>query len=316
MNTMTRNPEISPRQPPVAGVGAEANPEASFVSGRLLQLDAGVCADAIGRREFELRHRLTQHPLLSMEAIATLADELPATAVERHAANQPLLVPGGAEEVGGTPSETVKTMDSNRLWMVLWNLEQVPRYRRFLDEILDEAEPLLPPRERGMGRREAFLFVSAPHAITPAHFDPEHNFLLQIRGTKEINIGRFASREAELRELDRYHDGGHRNLVEVPPLSGSYQLRPGNGVYIYPWAPHWVYNGRETSVSLSITFRTRRSEREEHVHQVNGWLRSRGWSPRPAGQSVGIDRAKAAYAGFSGWVQRGGRRQRGTRDYS
>ena len=318
MNTVTQNPEISRGQPPVLGTGGEANPEASFVSGRLLQLDAGVCVDVVGRREFGLRHLLTQHPLLSMEAIAALADELPSAAVERHAASQPLLVPGGAVDMenGGAPSETAKTMDRNRLWMVLWNIEQVLRYRKLLDAILDEAEPLLPPRERGMGRREAFLFVSAPHAVTPVHFDPEHNFLLQIRGSKEVNIGRFADRHAELRELDRYHNGGHRNLVEVPPLSTTWLLQPGKGVYLYPWAPHWVYNGPDTSVSLSITFRTRRSEREERVHQVNGWLRRRGWSPTPVGQSAGVDRAKAAYACFAGWVQRGGRRQRGTRDYS
>ncbi|MGH8312283.1 MAG: transcriptional regulator [Gammaproteobacteria bacterium] len=280
-------------------------------------LDAGVCVKDIGRCEFSLRHALTQHPLLSMEAIAALADELPSAAVERHAASQPLLVPGGAADMGngGSPSETTKTMDGNRLWMVLWNIEQIPRYRELLDAILDEAESLLPPREQGMGRREAFLFVSAPHAVTPVHFDPEHNFLLQIRGSKELNIGRFSSREAELRELDRYHNGGHRNLVEIPPLSSMHRLRPGNGAYLYPWAPHWVYNGAVTSVSLSITFRTRLSEREELVHQVNGWLRRHGRSPRPAGQSPRIDRTKAGYARFAGWVQRGGRRERGTRDY-
>lgn len=316
MNTTTSNPEISLAQAVATHADGDATSTPLSESGRLLSLEAGVCAENIGRCEFSLGHTLTEHPLLSMEAITALVDELPSAAVERHAASQPLLVPGGAEEVGGSIVETVKTMDRNRLWMVLWNLEQIPRYRELLDAILDEAEPLLPPWEQGMGRREAFLFVSAPHAVTPVHFDPEHNFLLQIRGTKKLNIGRFPSRETELRELDRYHDGGHRNLVEIPPLSSTYLLRPGNGVYLYPWAPHWVYNGPATSVSLSITFRTRRSEREELVHQVNGRLRRHGRAPRPAGQSPRIDRAKAAYARFAGWVQRGGCRQRGTRDYS
>lgn len=316
MNTVTSNPEIAIARAPATEAGADAASTLPPAPGHLLTLDAGVCAKDIGQCEFGLRHSLTLHPLLSVQAIAELAETLPPAAVERHAASQPLLVPGGAEEVGGSVSETVKTMDSNRLWMVLWNIEQVPKYRELLDAILDEAEPLLPPREQGMGRREAFLFVSAPHAITPVHFDPEHNFLLQIRGTKELNIGRFPSREAELRELDRYHDGGHRNLVEIPPRSSTHQLRSGDGVYLYPWAPHWVYNGSAPSVSLSITFRTRRSEREELVHQVNGRLRRHGRSPRPVGESPRIDLAKAGYARVAGWLQRGGRRQRGTRDYS
>jgi hypothetical protein len=31
-------------------------------------------------------------------------------------------------------------------------------------------------------------------------------------------------------------------------------MPPGDGVYVYPFAPHWVKNGPEPSVSLSITF--------------------------------------------------------------
>ena len=31
---------------------------------------------------------------------------------------------------------------------------------------------------------QGFIFVSSPDSVTPYHFDPEHNILLQIRGTK------------------------------------------------------------------------------------------------------------------------------------
>ncbi|MGH8371923.1 MAG: JmjC domain-containing protein [Gammaproteobacteria bacterium] len=284
--------------------------------GHWLDLDRGTCKDAIGRREFGLQHLVTNHPLLSLDAIARLADSLPPRAVERHLAKQPLLVPGGAEDLDGPPSETVLNIETSGRWMVLWNIEQISSYRRLLDEILDEAMACLPRSEGPMGRREAFLFLSAPNAITPVHFDPEHNFLLQIRGTKEINIGRFQDREAELRELDRYHAGGHRNLVEIPPLSRTFCMMPGEGVYIYPWAPHWVYNGSSVSISLSITFRTRRSQREELVHIFNAKLRRRGLSPMPPGLSLTADSAKAGSVNFLAWLRRGCRRQRGARDYS
>lgn len=287
----------------------------SHTAERLLELDPGACTDAIGCREFGVRHGVADHPLLSVEALAELADSLPSPAVERHEANQPLLVPGGCPELSGPPSETVRTIETNGCWMVLWNIEQVAAYRRLLDAILDEAVPFLPPREGGMGRREAFLFLSAPHAVTPVHFDPEHNFLLQIRGSKEIHVGRFPDREWELRELDRYHDGGHRNLAEIPPHSSIFLMRPGEGVYLYPWAPHWVYNGPAASISLSITFRTRRSERYELVHMLNGRLRRRGLSPLPAGESEHVDRVKAVFTSCVAWLRRGGQPQRGARDY-
>ncbi len=286
------------------------------VGSRLLNVSPAELADAIGRREIAVAHRLADHSLLSLEAIADLADALPAGAVERHEAKQPLLAPGGLPDIEGSPSEIVRTIETSRRWMVLWNIEQVPRYRRLLDEILDEAAPFLPPREGGMGRREAFLFLSAPEAVTPVHFDPEHNFLLQIRGTKEINVGRFPDRTWELRELDRYHDGGHRNLDRVPPLSSTFLMRPGDGVYMYPWVPHWVQNGPAASVSLSITFRTRRSECHELVHLVNRRLRRCGLKPKPPGDQDRIDRAKAAVLASARWMRRGGRPQRGARAFS
>ena len=31
---------------------------------------------------------------------------------------------------------------------------------------------------------QGFIFVSSPNSVTPYHFDPEHNILLQIRGSK------------------------------------------------------------------------------------------------------------------------------------
>lgn len=280
-----------------------------------VDLDPGICADAIGRREFAVRHRVADHPLLSLEAIAELADALPSRAIECHQAEQPLVVPGGCPEISGTPSETVRAIESNGRWMVLWNIEQVAAYRRLLDAILDDAEALLPSREGGMRRREAFLFLSAPRAVTPVHFDPEHNFLLQIRGSKEVHVGRFPDRSWERRELDRYHDGGHRNLVEVPPRSSTFRFEPGDGAYFYPWVPHWVYNGPVVSVSLSITFRTERSEREELVHFLNGRLRRHGFSPLPEGESRLVDAGKAAVTRFASWLARGCRRQRGARDY-
>jgi hypothetical protein len=93
-------------------------------------------------------------------------------------------------------------------------------------------------------------------------------------------------------------------------------MKPGDGVYMYPWAPHWVFNGPDASISLSITFRTRRSQRHEWVHMLNAWLRRRGLSHQPAGESEIVDRMKAAIASFAAAVRSGFRRQRGARDFT
>jgi Cupin superfamily protein len=260
---------------------------------RLLHIDGETFAKDFPQEPFSVRHSLADDPLLCLEAIAELADEMPSDAVERHRADLPLLVPGGAPELDGTPSDTVRGIETNGCWMVLWNIEQVARYKALLDECLDEVEQYVADKHDSIRNRKAYLFLSAPNATTPVHFDPEHNLLLQINGTKNMNVGRFADPADQQSELDRYHSGGHRNLDRMPDAFTLFRLEPGDGVYVWPFAPHWVKNGSEPSVSLSITFRTRASWRTERVHRFNARARQLGLSPRPAGQSRIADEAKA-----------------------
>lgn len=259
----------------------------------LLHIDRASFSEGFAERPFGVRHSLVEHPLLSIDAIAELADEMPREAVERHRGDLPMHMPGGAPELDGTPSDTVRGLETNGTWMVLWNIEQVARYKELLDACLDEVESLVGDKHGGMLHRKAYLFLSAPNSTTPVHFDPEHNLLLQIRGIKEMNVGRFADPADQQRELDRYHAGGHRNLDKVPEGFELFRLHPGEGVYVWPFAPHWVKNGPEASISLSITFRTQASWQAERVHRFNARMRRLHVSPRPAGKSRVADQAKA-----------------------
>src|ERR1022692_4192447 len=211
----------------------------SRVDGQVLRLDSQGFAAAFGRRAFAVEHTLVSDPLLTLDAIAELADRFPGR-IERHQADLPLVTPGGAPELAGPPSETVRGIDHNGCWMVFWYIEQDPAYKALLDRSLDEAESYRPREAGGPRQREGFLFLSAPNALTPVHFDPEHNFLLQIRGHKDMNVCEFPSREHELRELERYYDGGHRNLEALPSEGETFGLDPGKGVYVPPFMPHWV----------------------------------------------------------------------------
>ncbi len=262
------------------------------------------------REPAAVRHSLVEHPLLTLDAIAELADTLPLKFVERHHAHVPKVMPGGAADVGGRPSDTVREIERNGCWMVLWYLEQVPEYAELLEQTLDEVK-LYTARDGGMQRREAFLFISAPDAVTPIHFDPEHNFLLQIRGIKEMNVCAFPDAVSAQRELDRYYDGGHRNLEEIPSDGRTFRLEPGDGVYVPTFMPHWVQNGSEVSISLSITFRTPASERAERANLVNATLRKAKLSPQLPGLDPRRDRLKELlYLGFLAWRTRLGRVRR------
>jgi hypothetical protein len=266
-----------------------------------IEFDEGF-TQTFGYRPRAVRHSLVEHPLLSLDAIADLADRFPGR-IERHQADQPFVVPGGAPDLDGPPSETVRGIDSNGCWMVFWYIDQVPEYKRLLDQCLDHAEAFLPSGCGPAIQREAFLFLSAPNALTPIHFDPEHNFLLQIRGQKSMHVCPFESAEAELRELDRYHDGGHRNLEALPSDGELFVLDPSDGVYVPSFMPHWVQNGAAASISLSITFRTQASRQAERVHRMNAGLRKLGLSPAPPGVSARRDQAKESVWIATHWLK-------------
>lgn len=261
--------------------------------------------EAFARKPLGVSHSLTEHELLSVESVAQLAERLPEHRVEHNYANLPSVVSPDAVERSDEPvGEIARNIDSNGCWMVLKNIELDPEYKRLLDETLDEVVPLVADREGGMSFREGFIFLSAPGSVTPSHTDPEHNFLLQVRGTKRMHVGRFPDPQTEQLAVEDALGGGHRNVDWEPVDPEVFDLEPGEGVYVYPHAPHMVQNGDAVSVSLSITFATHASERGLRVHSINAKLRRLGLSPRPPGQRPTLDRAKAAASKTWGKLRR------------
>jgi len=76
--------------------------------------------------------------------------------------------------------------------------------------------------------------------------------------------------------------------------ASTFDLGPGMGVHHPFIAPHRVYTGRDLSVSLAVTYRTRRSDVCTAAHVFNAKLRRLGWRPLPVGRSRALDRCKAA----------------------
>src|SRR6185295_4873736 len=62
-------------------------------------------------------------------------------------------------------------------------------------------------------------------------------------------------------------------------------LAAGQGVHFPLHAPHWVRTESDVSISLSITFRTRRSKFSAGVHTANGHVRRFGFEPPAPGVS-------------------------------
>jgi hypothetical protein len=240
-----------------------------------------------------LRHSLVDHPLLELEAISELADRLAPEQVRRERGDLPLDDRGYVDAGVGPPSETVRGVEHNGFRVSLREIQSDPAYCALIDACLDEIAELLGSREGGMCRRSGYVFVTAPGATTPMHFDPEHSLLLQIRGRKTVYSVPRVDPETIQRELDRYYDGDVCDLVDLGQSADRFELGPGDGVYFPSFVPHWVSNHDGVSVSFSIPFYTRYSERAEYVNRVNKRLRRLGMSPNPPGRSKTSDVAKA-----------------------
>ncbi len=259
---------------------------------KLLEIDSDGFDEHFANEPFAVRHHLAGHDLLTVERVAQLADALPESSVEHNLGNVDKIVPGGeAPRIDATPGEVARGIETNGCWMVLKNIEQDPAYKALLDQTLDEVAAWS-DREGGQTLREGYIFLTAPNSMTPAHVDPEHNFLLQIRGDKVMHTGDFPDDEVKGATLEAFHSGAHRNLDWEPVNHRPFPLDPGAGVYMPVAKPHWVTSGPEVSVSLSITFRTPATERAARLWRTNQRLRKLRIAPKAPGASHRSDRVK------------------------
>ncbi len=280
---------------------ADSRP-AAFSQSRLLKIDQESFRANFNRRSFYVRHHLSGHPLFSLPNLVKLANRLPREFVKYGSGEVP--VEAGLynrTRTGLSAEETIWRIEHCRSWMVIKFIEHDPEYRDLLNRCLDEVQLFSDPVDPGMNKREGFIFISSPSSLTPYHMDPEYNFLLQLRGSKQLYVFDSSDRavlsEQEIEEFlasdsenNLTYKEANRNKAEL------FELTPGKGLHIPVTAPHWVQNGNEVSVSFSITFQTRASNHRTLVYKANSRLRKWGLNPSPYGRSRLSDAVK-----FYGW---------------
>ena len=146
---------------------------------------------------------------------------------------------------------------------------------------------------REIGWSSMTILLSSPGIVTPYHIDHQSNLLFQIRGRKSIWLFDPADRRV-LGEsvIERYYGGetyaaDYREGIQAEGT--AYDLTPGLAVHNPPLGPHWVRNGAEVSISMSINFSLAACEARARVYQVNRCLRTLGLAPLPPGRSARRD---------------------------
>ncbi|MDE1466260.1 cupin-like domain-containing protein [Aurantiacibacter sp. D1-12] len=245
----------------------------------------------------KLQHNLANHPLLQIDKLAMMAESMPEESIEYNRGDVPIAVNGKPEANGMTIGDTIRNIENSNSWAVLKNVEQKKPFAMLLDELLEELRPIIEARTGPLLTTQAYVFISSPNAVTPLHFDPEHNILMQLRGSKTMTVYRAGDpRYASDRRHEAYHTGGARELPWNKNLERgglSYELEVGDALYVPVMAPHFVRNGPEYSVSLSITWRSEWSYAEADARAFNALLRKFGMNPKPPARWPGSNAGKA-----------------------
>ena len=285
-------------------------PPAEEHRGALLQIDPAEFNDKFNKRHFLVQHQLQGHPLFEIPRLLELAKEV--------AAKWPddLYYDSGVTNVGARwemntafpVDQAIHNIESCGAWIDLKSAERNPEYGKVLDScISDLLQVSRGQLKKKMRRTQMAIFITSPNRLSTYHIDSECNFLLQIRGRKEISVFNRYDREVLPEdEIERSWAADTNAAIYKPELQSHADvvtLAPGIGVHIPVNAPHWVQNGSDISVSAAILYHWWNSA-YANVYAANYLLRKKFHiTPTPPFQSSVLDAIKQPVGAAFLWAR-------------
>jgi hypothetical protein len=240
-------------------------------------------------------HGLRDHALMQLDSFVELALRRGPAHVrvydaKKVAAGSPLETVARDNPGKASFEDMIRRIEGNNTYLFIQNVETDPVYKPFAIELLEEVKIALRARGRKMVRGWAWVFISAPNSVTPYHRDHEQTCLFQLRGEKTLSVFRANDRDVcSDEENDFFHSNWSLKRTTFndafQPRAQTFDLTPGEALYMPFTAPHWVQNGSETSVSFSVTYNTEDDIALQDAHKMNALLRRAGIRPAPIGDS-------------------------------
>ena len=259
---------------------------------------------ALRGQSFLLHHTLAHSPALSLSGVNALGlrmlDERRFDQVACESATIPGREMTRVERLQAALC-ALKSIETSRAWIRLTRADEVSDHLKEIACRFTGDLSALYGEDIGGRVLKTFvtLFISSPGQVTPYHFDHTWNFLLQIQGSKTVHLfDADDPRVLTAADKERWYMERKPSVELKPePAGTSYCLQPGDGAHHPVNAPHWVQNGPDISISLSLGLCLRDSIRDARVHQVNYMLRQIGLEPIPPGRFRLRDAMKSAILG-------------------
>ena len=273
------------------------------VTPRLALGDADFETD-YNRIPFGFSHNLHQLDLFKDQALRSLcrtyADH-PGDYFVSRSARTPATIFYSVPTTPLKPHEAFDQLTDGSYKILLKRLERYDQnFRDLLYGLFDQVETQL--RHCGycddVVRLESSIFISAPWATTPFHFDPEVNFFTQIEGEKIYHLYKpsaLGEDEVEPLYVRATVDIGQVDLSRRDPATEHvFRLQPGTGLHQPQDSPHWVETTSSRSVSYTFVYETREARNRARVRSFNHYLRRLHIEPMCPGVSSARDAMKAA----------------------
>lgn len=263
--------------------------------------DTTALTEAFPNLPFPLHHRFTDNPLLTLPKLAELVRELPRDRIEYNSGKASISQnPETTPTVDLDPEDIVRKIETAGAWMVLKHVEQHPAYGKLIEDALLEVAHTRgydSLKDAGFEDIRGFIFVSSADSTTPFHADSDENFFFQIHGDKFFHVYDNRDRSIASEEALEEVVVKHRNIpyeARFDAKCTTYNLKPGDGVFVpYQW-PHWVRTAGSYSISLSLTWKSEEVRRRNDISTMNSMLRSIGIPQNPPGVNPALDAAKLA----------------------
>jgi len=252
-------------------------------------------------KPFEFQHHFTpDHPLFSRERLRKLLLDLIRQGGVYFDAGEVRVdqrwdsVPRQNRQI----EDVYDSLDNSGAWIILRKVQRDREYNELLEAAISEVMALS-GRDIDQDRKshEAIIFLTSPNRVTSYHIDRECNFLMQVTGEKQANV--FDRNDREIvphEELEVYWAKDNNAGIYKPQFQDRayvFTMRPGTGVHIPVNSPHWLKNGNNISVSLSISYQYA-DKRRKGVYQANYYLRKLGLKPTPPGIYPILDTLKGS----------------------
>ena len=274
-------------------------------NGRPVLLDPnGDFARHYDRQSFCFEHGLKGNPLFELDSLVALSERLSAHPDFAYWSNGGVSVNDPWEKgmaARHTLQDTIRNIADNNSIVIMKHTEQDSVLGPVLQALLSKFVEYAGAQMRDdviVG--ESLILVSSPNRITPYHFDAELNYLVQVTGDKTFHVfDHTTTQQVTDEELESYFSGAPSaaRYGEAKQAHATvYDLKAGQGIHIPVTAPHWVQNGNNISVALSINYELKSVARRAKSYWLNHRLRKLGMRPSSPGRSAMLDGMKAASA--------------------